>query len=76
MDFAKDTFPLAVYGMQDVFSRYLLYLKVWVSNSNPKLIGRWYLDHLLKTKGIFIYLFWISSCIESQIMDDNNDVSS
>lgn len=27
MDFAKDTFPLAVYGMQDVFSGYLVYLK-------------------------------------------------
>ena len=76
MDFAKDAFPLAVCGMQDVFSGYLLFLKVWVSNSNPKLIGRWYLDHLLKTKGIFISLFSISSCIESQIMDDNHVVSS
>ncbi|KAJ7377164.1 hypothetical protein OS493_030363 [Desmophyllum pertusum] len=52
MDFAKDTFPLAVYGMQDVFSGYLVYLKVWMSNSNPKLIGRWYLDHLNKSKVI------------------------
>ena len=51
MDFAKDTFPLAVYGMQDVFSGYLVYLKVWVSNSNPKLVGRWYLEHLYKSKG-------------------------
>lgn len=51
MDFAKDTFPLAVYGMQDVFSGYLVYLKVWMSNSNPKLVGRWYLEHLYKSKG-------------------------
>lgn len=72
MDFAKDTFPLAVYGMQDVFSGYLVYLKVWMSNSNPKLIGRWYLDHLNKSKGKyfsiwcdkqqFSYFIWHEKC--------------
>ena len=51
MGFMKDTFPLAIYGMQDVYSGYILYLKVWASNSNPKLIGRWYLEHLYDTKG-------------------------
>ena len=28
----------------------LLWLKVWVSNHDPKLIGRWYLEHLYETK--------------------------
>ena len=51
MDFAKDTFPLAVYGMQDVFSGFLLYLKLWTSNSDPKLTARWYLEHLYESKG-------------------------
>ncbi len=46
------TFPLAVYGLQDAFSGYILYLKLWTSNSDPKLIGRWYLEHLYKTKGV------------------------
>ena len=54
MGFMKDTFPLAVYGMQDVFSGYILYLKLWNSNSNPKLVGRWYLEHLYNTRGNLI----------------------
>eukprot|EP00795_Rhopilema_esculentum_P000908 gene908-10664_t len=52
MGFMKDTFPLAVYGWQDVFSGCILFLNIWVSNSNPKLIGRWYLDYLYKKKVI------------------------
>ena len=47
----NSTFPLAVYGLQDAFSGYILYLKLWTTNSDPKLIGRWYMDHLYKTKG-------------------------
>ena len=35
MDFMNNTFPLAVYGLQDVFNGYILYLKVWPSNSDP-----------------------------------------
>ena len=50
MGFMKSTFPLAVYVLQDVFSGYILWLKLWTSNSDPKLVGRWYLDHLYKTK--------------------------
>jgi hypothetical protein len=56
MGFAKNTFPLAVYGMQDTFSGRILYLKLWPSNNNPRLIGRWYYDHLCSSKGM---LFWI-----------------
>ena len=44
------TFPLAVYELQDAFSGYILYLKLWTSNSDPKLIGRSYLEHLYKTR--------------------------
>ena len=51
MGYIRDTFALAAYGLQDVFSGKVLYLKLWTSNSNPKLIGRWYLEHLSKTKG-------------------------
>ena len=50
------TFPLAVYGRQDAFSGYILYLKLWTSNSDPKLIGRWHLEHLYKTRGANIKL--------------------
>ena len=51
MGFMNSTFPLAVYGLQDAFSGYILYLKLWTTNSDPKLIGRWYMDHLYSTKG-------------------------
>jgi hypothetical protein len=51
MDFAKDTFPLAVYGLQDVFSARILFLKVRISNSDPHLIGGWYMEHLYEVKG-------------------------
>ncbi|XP_027044929.1 uncharacterized protein LOC113672779 [Pocillopora damicornis] len=56
MGFMNSTFPLAVYGLQDAFSGYILYLKLWTTNSDPKLIGRWYMDHLYKTKVISKYL--------------------
>ena len=51
MEFMNCTFPLAVYGLQDVYSGYILYLKLWTSNSDPKIIGRWYLQHLYESKG-------------------------
>ena len=51
MGFMNSTFPLAVYGLQDAYSGYILYLKLWTSNSDPKIIGRWYLQHLYESKG-------------------------
>ncbi|KAL9977859.1 hypothetical protein ACROYT_G015313 [Oculina patagonica] len=33
----KKHIPLALYGLQDVFSDDILYLKIWTSNSDPKL---------------------------------------
>ena len=42
----NSTFLLAVYGSTDTASRRLLWLRIWVSNSDPKLIARWYLEYL------------------------------
>ena len=56
MGYQNSTFPLAVYGCMDTASRKLLWLKVWVSNHEPKLIGRWYLEHLYETKIISVML--------------------
>ncbi|KAK2550708.1 hypothetical protein P5673_028578 [Acropora cervicornis] len=42
----------ALYGCMDTASRKLLWLKVWITNFDPQLIGRWYLEHLLQTKVI------------------------
>ena len=51
MGFMNNTFPLAVYGWQDVFSGRLMFLRVWTSNSDPHLIGNWYLNYLHEKKG-------------------------
>ncbi|XP_028412477.1 uncharacterized protein LOC114535309 [Dendronephthya gigantea] len=56
MDFSRDTFPLAVYGLRDVFSGFILFLKIWTSNSDPKLIGRWYWEHINNSKVVSKYL--------------------
>eukprot|EP00794_Sanderia_malayensis_P016375 gene16375-18016_t len=45
-----DTFPIAIYGCIDTASRKLLWIKVWKSNSDPELIGRWYLKHLFESR--------------------------
>jgi hypothetical protein len=50
MGYQNSTFPLAIYGCIDTASRKLLWLRVWVSNSDPKLIGKWYLEYLYETR--------------------------
>ena len=52
MGFQKDTFPIGVYGCIDTASRKLLWLRVWTGNSDPKLIGRFYLDYLYESRMI------------------------
>jgi len=56
MGYQNSTFPLAVYGCLDTCSRKLLWIKVWVTNSNPKIIGRWYLEYLYETRRIAAFL--------------------
>ena len=52
MGFQNWTCPVAVYRCYDTASRKVLSLKVWTSNSNPWLVGRWYFDHLYETNKI------------------------
>ncbi|CAH3141824.1 unnamed protein product [Porites evermanni] len=52
MGYQNSTFPLAIYGCLDTASRKLLWLRVWTSNCNPKVVGRWYLDYLYETRVI------------------------
>ena len=56
MGFQSDTFPLAIYGSVDTASRKLLWLCVWTTNKEPKLIGRWYLEYLFENKVMPSYL--------------------
>ena len=52
MGFQKDTFPLAIYGCLDTASRKLLFLKIGPGNSDPMVVGFWYLEFLYETKRI------------------------
>ena len=56
MGYQNSTFPLAIYGCIDTASRKILWLKIWVSNSNPQLVGRWYLEHLYESRVLSSYM--------------------
>ncbi|XP_020917211.1 uncharacterized protein LOC110254544 [Exaiptasia diaphana] len=56
MGYQNSTYPLAVYGCIDTSSRKLLWIKVWVTNSNPKVVGRWYLEYLYECRLIASFL--------------------
>ena len=50
MGYQNSTFLLAVYGCIDTASHKLLWLRVWTSNTDPDLIGRWYLEYLYEPR--------------------------
>ena len=50
MGYQNSTFPLAIYGILDQASRKILLLKCWTTNSDPHVVGRWYLEHLKSTR--------------------------
>ncbi|XP_055958587.1 uncharacterized protein LOC130013713 [Patella vulgata] len=49
MGFQRNMFPFAIYGVQDVYSCKLLYVKVGKTNKNPKIIGKWYHEFISRT---------------------------
>ena len=51
MGYQNSTFPIAVYGCIDTASRKVLWIHVWTNNSDPQLIGRWYLEYALNKNG-------------------------
>ena len=54
--YQNSTFPIAVYGCLDTFSRKILFIFVCESNSNPKIIGRRYFDYLYNTQQLPTYM--------------------
>ena len=56
MGYQNSTFPLAIYGCFDTFSRKMMFLRVWDGNSDPLLIGSLYMKYLVETKVIPNYL--------------------
>lgn len=52
--YQKDTFPLCVYGGLDTYSGRLNFLRIWYTNNDPVVIGRFYLEYLYESKGRYI----------------------
>lgn len=49
--YQNSTFPLCIYGAQDTYSARIQFLRIWTTNSDPKIIGRFYLDYLFESRG-------------------------
>ena len=56
MGFQNSTFPLAIYGCLDTFSRKILFLRVWNGNLDPRVLAHFYLKHLVDTKTLSHFL--------------------
>ena len=56
MGYQNSTFSLAIYGCLDTFSRKIMFLNVWDGNSEPILIGKFYVMYLNKSKVLPNYL--------------------
>ena len=56
MGFQNSTFLIAIYGCLDTSSRKVVFLRVWTSNSDPSLIGKFYMEFLLDGKKMPTYL--------------------
>jgi hypothetical protein len=67
MGFQNSTFPIAVYGCLDTFSWKVLWVKVWMSNSKPELIGRFYLEYLYE-HGTITSILWVDKGTETGVM--------
>ena len=50
--YQKSTFPLHIYGGMDTFSGRMHFLRVWTTNNDPNVIGRFYYEYLSESKGI------------------------
>ena len=56
MGYQNSTFPLAIYGCLDTCSRKMLWIKVWMTNSNPVYPALWYAEYLKTTMELPQYL--------------------
>lgn len=76
MGFMNSTFPLAVYGLQDAFSGYILYLKLWTTNSDPKLIGRFFFITWIICTKQKVTLVLYAKYIQWQLQTDHDTVKA
>ena len=64
--YQKSMLPLCIYGAQDTYSGRIQFLRIWTSNNDPNIIGRFYLDYLFESKGKRLDL--------NQFIGDNNTI--
>lgn len=50
MGYQNWTFPIAIYGALDSCTRKVVWIKVWPSNHDPKMIAKFYLEYLVASK--------------------------
>ena len=67
MGYQNSTFPLAIYGYIDTATRKILWLRIWVTNSDPKVIGRWHLEYLHEAR-LMPSLIRLDKCTEIGVM--------
>lgn len=48
--YQKSMFPLCVYGGMDTYSGRINFLRVWTTNNDPKVVGRFYFEYLCECK--------------------------
>lgn len=49
--YQKSMFPLCIYGGQDTYSGRMNFLRIWTTNNNPQIIGRFNFDYLYESRG-------------------------
>jgi len=54
MGWHKFEYPLAIHGCVDTFSRKIIWLRAWPSNSSPKLPVKLYYEAIVENKGEMI----------------------
>ena len=67
MGFQNSTFPIAVYGCISTCSQKLLWVKVWMTNNDPNVIGWFYLEYLFNTK-VMASITWVDKGTETGVM--------
>ena len=50
--YQKSMFPPCIYAGQDTYSSRINFLRIWTSNNNPKIVGRFYLEYLYESSGM------------------------
>ena len=56
MGYYNSACQLAIYGCLGTANTKIMWLRIWTSNSDRNLIGRWYLEHIYDTNVIASYL--------------------